>query len=725
MSNWKKMLSAVIAVAVFGTSIPVAPMLSFAEEAPDIQIEEAEFLPDAGFGITDQMETETVEETMEIDPLDETSEGVSLLNAAEVKDPIDDLIIAGLKLIVEHVAGSAIDFSTNKVLEALFGGDAASKEINKKLDEVLKNQEEMKHEIEVVEKMITDASLQKIINDFLTAYNDDVTYKNYYQMVTEIQKNTTYTPEEREEKMITALTSGMSDAEKASGDAEIDKYCQKIYALLVTEYTYDLTDNKTHSGNLLQVYRDYMREQVMFEHQADEALENFQDLVVGYYLNVAVIERLSLEARVKWCNDNHVDPISVETRIRELQSQLQGSDEEPYKKVGMDKLLKEQRPSEKPYRYFWVPGHEIKLMPVAITHQRPEEIYSWDDEKTIHQNELGGWKFKKSRGFVDKKLTESFWNPFWTYTSDEKNYELLSGSDYESILEAAGTYNSPDLKTLFFDKNIGNLSLDNSKHFTKDSRFLFKRTDETYPFEIKTHSYVVDHDYELVGHGISNVNKFEESPIELGRYMEIWDFKKYSYYAIHYESTIIHGKWTKEGKDTWYVLVAKYNDPNEEEYIDDEFNYDFSSDPDPVIPDDDDDSSYSNDVPSGALTGTWTLDADGSWTFTGTNGKTLTDSWAYIYNPYAKGSQPKAGWFRFDAGGKMLAGWFDAPDGNRYYLEPQSDNTKGMMLTGWQFIDGRWYYFSAAAGSGTMGAMLRNTVTPDGYKVDADGVWIP
>lgn len=60
----------------------------------------------------------------------------------------------------------------------------------------------------------------------------------------------------------------------------------------------------------------------------------------------------------------------------------------------------------------------------------------------------------------------------------------------------------------------------------------------------------------------------------------------------------------------------------------------------------------------------------------------------------------------------------------------------GSMATGWQYIDGEWYYFQ---NDGVMSAnrwidntyyvdsqghMLRNTTTPDGYKVDADGKWV-
>ena len=41
------------------------------------------------------------------------------------------------------------------------------------------------------------------------------------------------------------------------------------------------------------------------------------------------------------------------------------------------------------------------------------------------------------------------------------------------------------------------------------------------------------------------------------------------------------------------------------------------------------------------------------------------------------------------------------------------------MLTGWQQIDGKWYWFQTES-NGNKGALLKNGVTPDGYKVGAD-----
>lgn len=41
------------------------------------------------------------------------------------------------------------------------------------------------------------------------------------------------------------------------------------------------------------------------------------------------------------------------------------------------------------------------------------------------------------------------------------------------------------------------------------------------------------------------------------------------------------------------------------------------------------------------------------------------------------------------------------------------------MATGWQLVNGSWYYLSGS------GAMLTNAWAPDGYHVGADGAWVP
>ena len=105
------------------------------------------------------------------------------------------------------------------------------------------------------------------------------------------------------------------------------------------------------------------------------------------------------------------------------------------------------------------------------------------------------------------------------------------------------------------------------------------------------------------------------------------------------------------------------------------------------------------------------------WKFTLSDGSQAAGRW--VYADYLNTTH----WYYFGDDSWMRIGWLDW-NGNRYYLNPVSDGTKGRMLTGWVMIGGKWYYFEKQAGK-NQGRMYRNEVTPDGFRVDADGVWIP
>lgn len=108
---------------------------------------------------------------------------------------------------------------------------------------------------------------------------------------------------------------------------------------------------------------------------------------------------------------------------------------------------------------------------------------------------------------------------------------------------------------------------------------------------------------------------------------------------------------------------------------------------------------------------------DGKWSF-GRNGSSYRDEWGYLYY---NGSY---NWYFFDQDGTMETGWVTAPDGQKYYLNTASDGKQGAMCTGWKLIDGKWYYFNQEQGA-SQGRLLVGTTTPDGYKVDENGVWQP
>ena len=82
-------------------------------------------------------------------------------------------------------------------------------------------------------------------------------------------------------------------------------------------------------------------------------------------------------------------------------------------------------------------------------------------------------------------------------------------------------------------------------------------------------------------------------------------------------------------------------------------------------------------------------------------------------------------WYHFNSNGYADGGWFKDTDGQRYFLHNAHDGAFGRMLTGWNEIDGKWYYFNTiAVNGGSLGSLVTNGTTPDGYNVNADGVWM-
>ncbi len=99
--------------------------------------------------------------------------------------------------------------------------------------------------------------------------------------------------------------------------------------------------------------------------------------------------------------------------------------------------------------------------------------------------------------------------------------------------------------------------------------------------------------------------------------------------------------------------------------------------------------------------GAWKQD-DAGWWFQKTDGSYPKNEWL-LNNGF---------WYWFNEAGYMATGWV-LYNNSWYYL-----NLSGAMAKGWIEQNGNWYYLN------TSGAMVVNTTTPDGYLVDANGVWI-
>ena len=118
--------------------------------------------------------------------------------------------------------------------------------------------------------------------------------------------------------------------------------------------------------------------------------------------------------------------------------------------------------------------------------------------------------------------------------------------------------------------------------------------------------------------------------------------------------------------------------------------------------------------------------------FSTTKGWVQTDG-KWYYDDYAD-DWYKIGetWYMFNADGTLkVSEWFKV-DGKWYW-----SNSNGGMVVGWAKVDGKWYFFDQGNAMKTgwvksnglwyylteSGAMATNT-TIDGYKIDANGVWV-
>lgn len=100
----------------------------------------------------------------------------------------------------------------------------------------------------------------------------------------------------------------------------------------------------------------------------------------------------------------------------------------------------------------------------------------------------------------------------------------------------------------------------------------------------------------------------------------------------------------------------------------------------------------------------WQKTENGEWKFYLTNGELATNEWT------------KSGydWYYFDENGNMVFNALVQEDeGKTYYVDAEGK----MSANQWVYYNDIYYY------AGEDGAILKSTLTPDGYTVDENGAW--
>ena len=79
-------------------------------------------------------------------------------------------------------------------------------------------------------------------------------------------------------------------------------------------------------------------------------------------------------------------------------------------------------------------------------------------------------------------------------------------------------------------------------------------------------------------------------------------------------------------------------------------------------------------------------------------------------------------WYFFNEDGSLKTGWYMDASNNWYFLDSSKTSNEGVLLSGWQWIDGYCYYFEGTD-KASYGKMYANTAV-EGYRVDTAGRWI-
>lgn len=216
-----------------------------------------------------------------------------------------------------------------------------------------------------------------------------------------------------------------------------------------------------------------------------------------------------------------------------------------------------------------------------------------------------------------------------------------------------------------------------------------------------------------------------------------WQDKGWQYYT---SSGAMKTGWLKSG-ESWYYLDPETGIMAVGSQEINGKNYFFSSAGTMQVGWQRSNDSWHYYATSGALQIGWLKDGDAWYYLEGKEGIMLVglhqvDGKQYYFSKSGT-MQTDWKWFDnhyryFESNGAMKTGWIK-DNGVWYYLNPEDGimliglhkvngdhyyfDESGAMQTGWKQLDGNWYYFQAD------GSLLKNATTPDGYKVNEEGIW--
>ncbi len=331
------------------------------------------------------------------------------------------------------------------LLSYVLGKDPGDDEITKimsELDEINTTQGEMIQSLKTLETMVECEQLDSILNSF-NALKDEWAPKIVYDSLVKAEEIEDPDQRKAEQKSYLLGGLGIDATSPLLNDASVpfDTYVEEFGKAISGPYKVTFTgDNGVSSeeGNIFWIYQQYkMRDpNTKWEHMATEDRAQFFNEVIGNYTTAAIIDILSLNARIEAVEEyNSTRPTeqrigdqTIRDRFALLMNQM-----EQIADIA-DQWEVEQHDE---YRYLWVPGHEVRIYPEAVSKQQPEDKdNSWRSSRDV------GYNMEYAESMTDYDTPNmDFWSPLFKYNDSSP---LINYDQVNKILDA---YNGQ--KTLY------------------------------------------------------------------------------------------------------------------------------------------------------------------------------------------------------------------------------------------------------------------------------------
>lgn len=324
--------------------------------------------------------------------------------------------------------------------------------IMEKLDAISENQTKLFNELSDLSTMIECQQLNDVLNSFEQLKNNNLAPQTIYQAVRAEENNETITEDERQKRIMSDLLGGMgfgSDYQLYNRtDVAFDNYTYSLGQAILGPYRVTFKNDKSvysESGNIFWILYELKRREVDWEHLANESRVAFHTDILSQYQMAATIDIQSMNSRIaaiKNYNDTKAPdaPFVSDTNVIQMRDKL-------LDQIGkISELEKKWEVIEHDYRFFWVPGHEIKIMPyfkaINLAEKHKENKAAGIDDQVALDNPVEYFKEYMTYDETHPLIRGSMLANLYRFVAESgrlKNYGK-DGTDFWAYLIAEGGF---------------------------------------------------------------------------------------------------------------------------------------------------------------------------------------------------------------------------------------------------------------------------------------------